>query len=249
MSYESPLKRFRDMNKNPDMYPEDSLEKIEIKKMIEDDKQNNVNGSIGIEQEKKEVISSIGKNFKQTVSLLQSAGLLPDFEQDKNEAIIIEQRKETILKLLSTVLKDVENYLAQVNYLQLQRVTSYDSLDKYQEAIGHSDACRRQFHNKLIQDIKIAARLININFNSKYPDELRLEGESKMLDRKGLSSLELEKLMKERCYYEFPCEMGGFIDFTKIPRDPEGERGYIAKWAFGLYSDLTVLQEDLIDAK
>lgn len=245
MPYSSDIQKFHNMYKNPDLYysPE---EKARVHRMIEEDKklkQKKGENEAEISEKKEEVITSAGKNFEETVSLVQSATLLPEFIDDTEELKIIEQRKEAILKFLSATLENVTNYLNQVNYYHIRRSDSYDSTEKYQEAMRTSDSSRRQLHNKLVQGIKIAVRLININFNADFPEEIRLREEAKMPDRQNISTEKLAKLMKERQYFKFPYSVGGFIDFKKIPRDPDGEREYVASWALNIYSDLTALHD------
>lgn len=150
-----------------------------------------------------------------------------------------------ILKYLKSIIDDARNYLSQVNYLQLQQAASYDTVAQYQAAIGASDGLRRTYHNKLISDLKIAMRLININFNVDFPEEFRLEGEIKMTDRKGLTEEQLKDKMNERNYVKFPYPAGVFIDFSSAPKDPQGEREYIANWALKLYTDLSAIETEI----
>ncbi len=253
MSYDSPLKLFRDMSKNPDFYPEDPVERAEIKKMLlEDERQTQSKKSLKITKEEKEekrpeTITSAGAAFKKTIELINSDGLLPEFCENKTEAGIIAQRRAASLNFLNNILEDIKNYLTQVNKLQLQKVTDYDDVEKYQDIIGSSDMLRRSYHNKLINNLKIAMRLININFNADYPEEARLKEEAKMPERRGMSTDRLRALMRQRQYYKFPYATGVFINFGKAPKDPTGEREYIASWAADIYTDLAALSETLIN--
>lgn len=240
MTYESPVKKFRDMHKNPDLYPDDFEEKRDLKNL----KTNDIS-SPQINLERPEIITSAGTIFKDSLTLVRNAKLLPEFQNNEAEAKIIESRRELIIGYLEKVLEDVGNYIAQVNNLQLQKITSYDDVDKYQEAVGSSDVLRRSYHNKLISDLKITMRLININFSADYPEAMRLKEEGMMQDRKGLSSEQLKAIMDQREYYHFPFRVGGFIDFSKAPKDPIGEREYIASWALKIYIDLSILNEKI----
>ena len=66
MPYDSPLKLFRDKCKNPDFYPEDPVERAEIKKMLlEDEEQARLKKDLKITKEEKaekrsETITSAG---------------------------------------------------------------------------------------------------------------------------------------------------------------------------------------------
>jgi hypothetical protein len=56
---------------------------------------------------------------------------------------------------------------------------------------------------------------------------------------------ELKEVMEQRQYYKFPVSGGAFIDLSKSLGDPLTERKMIASWAFRIYSDLSVLEDDL----
>lgn len=240
MINESPLKYFRDQQKNPDKYEygrptsndgvvftgEDRIENLETKSP---DK----------------VFGPAGQSFQQTIELIKLTGLKEEFKENLPEIAIIENRRQVILGFLTKILEDVSNYISQINYLQIQKAASYDDINQYQSAIKHSDELRSRFHNKLINDLKITMRLININFNADFPEVDRLEEESKMPDRKNLTKDELKILMSQREYYNFPYPVGIFMDFSKAPKDPQGEREYIAHWAFQLYANLSVLSSDI----
>lgn len=250
MSFESfiksPLHRFRDMQKNPDMYPVDYAEKAEIERMIKEDERKAKEDLAQtphkeVVAQKAEVLTRAGADIENTVASLRCAGMLSEHEDNKVEAEIVYQRREQAINLLERVLDDAEKYLAQVSFLQLQKSADYEDPEKYQEAVGSSDTTRRTLHNKLITDVKMAMRLININFNADFPEDMRLREEAKMPDRQGIDAKKLQELMKQRQYFNFPYPAGVFIDFQKAPRDPIGEREFIANWAMKLYSDLTVL--------
>lgn len=236
MSYESPLKYFRDIYKNPDKHPEN-------KEIIERDEPEEYSESFS----KIEKLTGVGETYKKTINLIKNTTLKEEFKEDQEEKNILENRKEIVLGYLKIIMEDARNYLTQVNYLELQKAASYDSVEHYQQVVGESDALRRNYHNKMIRDIKIAMRLININFNKDFPEETRLKEESGMIDRKGLSVLDLKNKMNERNYSVFDYPVGVFIDFSKIPKDPQGEREYIAFWALKLYSDLAVLEKEFLN--
>ena len=241
MAYESPLKYFRDQNKEPDKYRESNSRWHDQELDIPDIDEENT-----IQPEKKiELLGSTAEKYKTTIDLVKEAKLKEEFSNDEAEKALLENRKEAILKYLGSIINDARNYLTHVNYLQIQKMETYDSPAKYQEAIGPSDAQRSSYHNKMISDLKIAMRLININFNADFPEAARLEGESHMTDRKGLSQDELKEQMSKREYVHFPYPIGVFIDFDKAPKDPQGEREYIAHWALNLYSDLTALETEI----
>jgi hypothetical protein len=231
MAYESPLRAFRDMEKNPDLYVDQASALFEASRPLSEDKQ--------------EIITSPGHDFKAVVSLIKDASLLPKFADNKLEADLLHQRQETVLRFLFKILEDVKNYLTQVNILRQQKNENYNDQNNYQDVIGSSDTLRRSLHNILIRDIKITARLINLNFNADYPEKMRLIEEAKMPERQGITPALLQELMRQRAYYKFPLSGGAFIDLSKMPRDPIGEREYIADWALRIYTDLSALTDDL----
>jgi len=253
MKYESPRKIFRDMYKNPDYYPNDFEEQKIIKEELSKDgsRRNNRNKEIvdgkkdELESEKKvEMETTNGRAFQLAVDNILEANLL-DGVDNPEELKVIKQRQEVALDYMSKILEDIKKYLNQVSVLQMQKISSYDDINKYQAAVGSSDAMRRSYHNKLISDVKIAMRLININFNIDFPEDLRLKQELQMPDRKGISPENLKNLMTQRKYFKFQFPVGVFIDFNKAPKDPQGEREFIAHWALQLYTDLTALDEKM----
>lgn len=245
MLYESPRKIFRDMNKNPDECF-DPAEKALIKEELEKDEALKLKNNLDNQEDKEctKPLTSSGKIFKNSVDKIFEAGLL-EGKNDAEELEIIKQRQKVTLSYLNNVLEDVQNYLSQIGAGELQKISNYDDVKKYQADVKISDDARRAYHNRLISDIKIASRLINLNFNADFPNELRIKEESKMPDRKNLSSEDLKNKLAERKYFKFNFPAGSFIDLSKIPKDPQGEREYIAHWAYMLYSDLTVLQKEI----
>lgn len=245
MSYESQRKIFRDMSRNPDEYF-DPAEKALIKEELEKDAALKAKNKVAAEEEKKDakLITPQGENFKKVVDNIFTAGLL-EGKDDKDELKIIEQRRDVTLNYLDRILEDVKNYLSQIGAGQLQKMSDYDDIQKYQSDTRISDETRKAYHDRLIGDIKIASRLINVNFNAEFPDELRIREESKMPDRKDLSLDDLKIKMAERKYFKFNFPAGSFIDLSRMPKDPQGEREYIAHWAFMLYSDLSLLQKEV----
>jgi len=244
MNYESPLKYFRDQNKEPDKYSEGRESELNLGDFEQELPVTHFKTETKTEKDL-EILGQTGEKYRQTIELIKSAGLKIEFKSDLSEQAIIENRKEAILKFLKSILDDARNYLSQVNFLQIQKMASYDSEEQYKSVIGPSDNLRRSYHNKMISDLKIAMRLININFNADFADDFRLEEEAKMTDRQGLSKGELKNKMAEREYIHFPYPTGVFIDFSEAPKDPQGEREYIAHWALNLYSDLSVLDDEI----
>lgn len=245
MKYESPRQFFRDMNKNPDMYPPDYEERAKIAEMLREDeaekaKQKEVINEQPELEKNLELKTPTGIAFLNSVNLILDAQG-PDEKTDPQEAEIFSKRKEMALDYLSRTLEDAKNYLSQVSYLQLTKMSSYEDVSKYQEAVSSGDSLRRSFHNKLISDIKIAMKLINLNFNSDFPMEMRLQAEFLMPERKGISRDDLQKKISQQKYYKFPFPAGGFIDFSRASKDPQGEREHIASWALKIYGDLSAL--------
>lgn len=247
------------MDKNPDEYidfEEKAFIKNELKKegISEFDEKSNVRNKSNISDKSKiekkaediEPITQVGRTFKNTIDNVFEAGLL-DGENDDEEAAIIKQRQKFTLNYLNQILEDVKNYLSQIAAGKLLKASSYDDNKKYQSDVQSSDEIRRIYHNRLIGDIRIASRLINVNFNADFPNDLRIQEESRIADRKKMSIDELRDKMAKRKYFKFSFPSGSFIDFNKIPKDYQGEREYIANWAFKLYSDLSILQKEVGD--
>lgn len=262
MRYESPRQFFRDMNKNPDMYPPDHAERTEIAKMLReeefkkeqlaDESKKRQSEDIGNAQsaslEKRvELKTPAGIAFFESVNLILDAQG-PEASADSQEAEIFIKRKEMALDYLARTLEDAKNYLTQVNTLQLVKMSNYEDVAKYQEAVSSGDSLRRSFHNKLIADIKIAMKIINLSFNADFPGEMRLQAESMMPERKGMSRQDLQQKLNQKQYYQFPFPAGGFIDFSRAPKDPQGEREYIASWALKIYGDLAALSTNIKEA-
>ena len=141
MAYESPLKIFRDEYKNPDLYENGrlkdqrvSLLKAGVDGNLEDEESENV----------VEKLHGHGEKYHQVVELIRSvvAKNLDDFP---GEAAILKKRQELVLMYLKKILDDVENYLTQVNELQILRASDYDDHRKYQEVVKLADEQRRPF--------------------------------------------------------------------------------------------------------
>lgn len=242
----SPLHFFRDQYKNPDLYPPDPVEKRKIQEMIEEDRAKKASQNPTEEKvETLETFGPTGEAYKQTIDIIRQAGLKPEFASNSAELEIIEKRKNTALTYLAKILEDAKNYLAQVNYLQIQKAADYEDPEKYQHVVGESDELRRNYHNKLIQDIKIANRLINVNFNIDFPENLRLAEEAKLTDRLNLKPDELKTIMEQREYSKFPFSAGIFLDLSRAPKDQKGERDYFGYWALQIYSDLSALENEI----
>ncbi|MGE5425489.1 MAG: hypothetical protein ACM3PZ_00120 [Bacillota bacterium] len=252
MKFESPLKQFRDMFKNPDLYNEGRPEKAEIDEMLKDDqeKTDDQEALVGEAKiEKHEIISSAGKNFIKTVEIIKDSSLKSEAAGDMRELKIFEERKKAILSMLKNIHEDIRNYIGSVNYMMTMRRSEEVDQQKFLDSQIESEESRRRYHNKLIGDIKIAARMVNITFNAEYPEERRLSEESQFKDREGLSQSDLAAALAEHEYYKFPYSAGAFIDFKAIPREPDAERKYIASWAMQLYSDMTALETSVKEAE
>lgn len=237
------IKYFRDLNKNPDMYGQHVSD--EDKKDIKKYNKENIDKKI-------ERMGPTADKYYQSMELVRSAGLKPEFFSNKKEQKIIEVRKDFIIKYFSKVLEDIKRYMSSISAIKMQELKDYGSdLDRFQEIMSTSDQERRNYHNALINDIKILIRSININFNKDFPKEARLNFESKMPDRVGLKSKELEEVISQREYVEFPYKQGVFINLNSAGMDPELERNIIANWALDMYGDLTTLNDKLnnIDKK
>ncbi|MFA4941664.1 MAG: DUF3232 domain-containing protein [Patescibacteria group bacterium] len=238
------LKYFRDANKYPDLYPEE-VSRRELKEEIKEYQENKATSEAGgkiIEQQ--EIHSSIAANFEEVLGSIAVFKLKDEFKNDLAELEILHNRKVAILKFLHNIVDDVNNYVNHINNMSSQK-ESLDDGEKYRAVMGSSDAARRNYHNRLISDIKLAVRQININFNKDFPEELRIKEEKKYSDRKGFSDQEIASALAKKEYITFSNKQGIFIDLKNMPKDPQGERKYIMNWAFDFYADLARLQKDL----
>lgn len=245
MNYKSPLKIFRDMSKNPDMFPPDPKEKRIIEEELEKDREMHSDNGKEVINKDVEVRGASGKQFIAAVDLIKSLGEPASLKDNESELKLIQERQKYALSLLERVLEDIKNYITQVNSLKLSKEEDYNSVEAYQETVGSSDMERRSFHNKLIRDMKMAMRFINVNFNIDTPEDFRLKEEARYPERKGIDLNELKSLLAKHDYIKFPLGSGVFMDFSRIPKDPQGERDYIADWAWHLYSDLSALSKGL----
>ena len=236
---ENILKHFRDL------YKKGGLSEEEKRELMAEN--NN-----GVSLNHKDGIFNIERNLGRTASqyyssidLVNSAGLKPEFSQNRKEAEIINNRKEMVLKFSAKVLEDIKKYLSQIAIIQADKKDNHENLDRYQAILKKSDEERRAYHNSLISNLKILIRIININFNKDFPEDLRLAGEAKMADRKGMSVDEIRDVMNQREYFSFPDKKNIFLDLSKVSSDPSRERIFIATWAVDMYDDLTELSEKI----
>jgi len=267
MPHFSDLKLYRDMAKNPDEFNL-GLSREEKEELEQYDKKNEsrpilsarprVRSESSLKKGKKEAGGSqedhLGKNFENlnseakkyemAIETVVGFGLKEGVNNPKEKAVV-ENVKKIVLNYLEKILNDVNSYVAAANNLNLAvRRRDADS-EKYRDEIEGLDAIRRNYHNKMINDIKIAVRLINVNFNKDYPEDFRLEEEKKYKYRSGLSEGDIKKNLSDRSYASFPYKNGGIIDLGSIPKDPNREREYIMSWAEGLYNSIADLEEDI----
>lgn len=238
---ENIFKYFRDLKKNEGISDEDKREIRGEGKFDPKVEFGNEKNKI----EEKESLGEISKRFYHSLELVKAASLKPEFSKNQKESQILNMRKDVAIKTFSKILEDIKKYLSQVAILQVEKKESYEDLDQYQSVIEKSDGLRRIYHNALISDLKMLIKIININFNKDFPEELRLEEEAKAMDRKDLSREELKNLMSQREYYSFPNKRDIFFDLDNVRTDPLAERGYIANWALEMYEDLTALSEKI----
>ncbi|MDP3836665.1 MAG: hypothetical protein Q8Q67_01000 [bacterium] len=246
--YDSPLKFYRDQHKNPDLYNGGKPETREIQEMLAEDEQRKKEGGEeagpGNVEKKVEIISPAAKDFIQTVDLVRNAKLKAEFASDKLEQVIFKERQDAILGTLKKVLDDVKNYMSSISYMIQMRQSEEVEQKKFLEQQVEAEVIRKRYHNKLISDLKIAARLINVSLNAEYSEELRLQEESKFPSRSGMKPEQVREALDKHEYYKFPHKAGALIDFQKMPRDPYAERKYIAGWAMSVYSYLAAIIND-----
>ncbi|MFA5023915.1 MAG: hypothetical protein WC523_03095 [Patescibacteria group bacterium] len=240
MPYISDLQFFHDLDKNPENEPESFHGEIDKEKK-EDEGEKKWN------QEKKpeNFSNDMVDRYEEAINLVKNFSLKNQFKEDLNEAAIIDSRKETILILLRRILDDIERYTNQIGSLRLARLTNYDTSQEYQDAIGRSDVARRSIHNKLISDLKLAMKLINVSFNKDFPAEQRIIEEKKYADRKSLSDKQIGEALSKREFVKFPNGPGVFINWENCPKEPEQERKFIMDWAIAFYNDLSKLREEI----
>jgi hypothetical protein len=159
------------------------------------------------------------------------------------EAEILKKRKKITLDFLRKVLFDVSKYMVAIQALyRAQDNKEHFEGQEFRDEKKIRDGERKIAHDRLINDLKITMRLINVNFNKDFSEASRLQEEKKMTDRKGYSDGELKKALAMRSYAAFD-KPGFIIDY--LPKDSLSEREYIKKWSFEIYSELSKLNEDL----
>lgn len=231
--------------KDNDLF-KDSQDAAEIKRLLaEDEAERKRNGQENIEiEEKNEKPRGLeALNFANTIELIRSAKLKEQYVHDVQEAEILENRKRVILSMLRNVLDDISKYVGAISFINLQNASLSDDIKNLQESISSSDSNRRQYHNRLISDIKAAVKNININFNIDFPEDMRIKGEEAYADRQGYSVEQIKAAIIKRELINFPQGLGGFIDMKNLPKDQNLERKYIAAWAFKIYSELSEIQQ------
>ncbi len=193
------------------------------------------------EIKEKKLETSWGKNYEEVINAIF------DYQEDVDgeEQKIIEKRKEIALKFLKKVLEDIDDYIMQINNLKnLSNNSDSENIKDYQADYKMSDENRRDAHNKLINDLKITVRFLNTCFNANFPDEERIKIEKGYQDRIGKSEEEIREINKDKHFINFSTP-GVVMDFSNMPKDPIGERNYIAEWAFGIFDDLAVLEKEI----
>jgi|GEM_PF-745667 len=251
MSQIDDIKFFRDLNKNPDW--ESEISRAETEREKEADaaaakkrgKSKEKEAPAAPAEKRETPANDIVANYQRTIELVNDFSLKKEFKNDAEGERLIANRKEAVLNLLRKILGDVEKYIAQVNSLRLSRLGEYADAKSYRDTIGSSDAARYSAHNILISDIKLAMRLANVSFNADFPEARRIEEEKRFSDLKGLSEAKIRETLAQRNFVRFPYGQGVFIDWAKCPKDPIGEREFIADWAFSFYDSLSKLEEEL----
>jgi hypothetical protein len=244
MGYISDVQFFRDLNKHPDWDPETARQ--EVKK--ETKKGGASKENMPVEKEKEEKLeTTMSEEYQRVIELVSNFSLKEEFRDDAGEMKILESRKQFVLKQLRKILNDVENYINQINILRTQKLASYDDNNQYRDYVGSSDETRYNYHNQLINDLKLLMKQANINFNQDFPETARIREEKKYADRKGQSEAEIKKALAKREYVEFPYGQGVIINWKNCPKNPRGEREFIMHWAFEFYKDLTKLKNNFID--
>jgi len=256
----SDIQLYRDMAKNPDKYNEglsqdEAQERDRYWEEVSNQKKSprSINNSIpsprlvpnkehalGSNFDK---LSNLGKNYEEVVNLINNFGLKEGINNAEEE-LVIENRKKLVFDYLKKILKDVENYIAAINHLSLLVRNVSDSED-YRDNIERLDQNRRDCHNRLINDLKIAVRLINVSFNKSFSEDLRFQEERKYKERESLSDDELKNVLSQREYVEFSYKNGAIIDWNRVPKEPEAQRNHIKDWAASLYVSLTDLESDI----
>ncbi len=237
------IKYFRDLYKNPDLYGEKPSP--EERAEIDEYWKNKERGGI-----KTEVIEKFGptaQKFYDSIELIKKAGLKTKHENDFKEKEIIENRKEVIINYAKRVLEDIKKYLSKISEIETEKQDNYRDKALYLKFLTSSDEERKIYHNRLITDLKVLIRLINVNFNADISDDHRLNLEVKMKDRAGLSKEQLADLMNKREYFNFPSKEGVFVNLKEVSKNPEMERDFIANWALNMYHDLTYLEKKIND--
>ncbi|MFA4942836.1 MAG: hypothetical protein WC564_04330 [Patescibacteria group bacterium] len=244
MSYVEDIQFFRDLEKNPDIYgvhiDEETKREIEAEKALKSKSENST-------EKKIETFGPTAENYRKIVDAVTNLSLKPEFSHDSLENKLLSERKKIILDFLNQVLGDVQRYVSTVNNFNLifNKQSEAKDRDGYLADIKSADEERRAVHNRLISDLKICIRLLNINLNADFDPRLRFDSERKMPDRRDLSDSELKAVLEKREYIKF--DKKNFF-FNDLPSNPQNERDFIKDWSFELYGDLTHLSSELKEA-
>lgn len=237
MGYSDDIKFFRDLYKNPELEPESSRAEIEAEK-IKDNRE-------GRDKRPENFTNEMVKKYQETINLINTFSLKEKFKGDPEETVV-ENRKETTLKLLRKILDDIEKYVSQIDSAKHHRhIQEFDDIESYQDHVGPADFSRRSSHRQLVNDIKLTMRLINVSFNKDFPDDKRVLEEKNYADRRGLSESQIKADLAKRDFVQFPHGTGVFIDWKNCPKDEGGEREFTMNWAIAFYDDLSRLKEGL----
>ncbi|MEI7620880.1 MAG: hypothetical protein WCJ57_04930, partial [Candidatus Falkowbacteria bacterium] len=204
MGYISELDLFRDMNKNPDKYGI-GLDK-EDKQELEAEEQSRLEAiARGEIMEKIEKLGPTAANYRQVIDAVADFKLKSEYSENDPENKILSERKKVILGFLGQIIKDVERYIAIVNTFNIIYNSRNEAKNResYLNDMHDADNDRRVVHNRLISDLKILIRAININLNIDFDSDSRFEAERKMPDRKDLSDTELKEALDKREYIKF----------------------------------------------
>ncbi|PIT94361.1 hypothetical protein COT98_04090 [Candidatus Falkowbacteria bacterium CG10_big_fil_rev_8_21_14_0_10_39_9] len=246
MSYIDDIPLFRDMNKNPDVYnlPLDKA----TKESIQGEKPADLKSIERRESKKKiEKLGPLAANYREVIEALTDIRLKPEFSSHDPENKVLAERRKIVLGFLRQILDDVQRYVTVVNSFNIIYNSQNDTKDseEYASNLKNVDSERRIIHNRLISDLKIFVRLVNINFNADFDFNSRFGAERQMPDRKNLSDSELREALNKRDYIKF--DQKNFL-LGDLPTNSSLEREAIKEWAFGLYGDLANLDDDLKEA-
>lgn len=133
-------------------------------------------------------------HFKGAIDLINNVKLSKDFVDDKEQVVILEEKKEKMKNLVASVLNKVNEYLGSIYQVAKLKKRDKNKIEQedYLSEFERLDQARRIKHDVLISEISILNRFISFNF-SKLEQEIIEEWEDRE-ESQGRTVLYVERI-------------------------------------------------------